>query len=49
LRLPRPDAAKFWGCLAIGLAVTALPVAASITIARDVLRKLVHYDQTGEW
>jgi hypothetical protein len=41
--------ARFWGLLAIGLAVTALPVAASITIARDVFRKLGHYDQTGAW
>ncbi len=30
--------ARGWATLAIGLAVTALPVAAAITIARDLLR-----------
>jgi hypothetical protein len=41
--------ARAWGLLLIGLTVTAVPVAAAITIARDLVRKLIRYDQLGEW
>lgn len=43
------DHAKAWGCLAIFLTGAALPAAVAISVLRDMFRRLVHYDQTGEW